>query len=226
MTVSVIREFSVNSGENPEYNRGFCETCKIRGCVLLWPCATFKGRNPEHPGAGHRERVKSLMEQGLIQVYSGEGHGKSAAALGKAMQIAGTGKSVVIINFLKGNQNEEYLKRLEPEIKIFRFEKSEEEFAQLSEERKLEEIHNIKNGLNFAKKVLTTGECSLLILDEVLGLIDNGIITIDDLRHILEAKAEDVGIILTGIYLNDEVCQIADEIFRIEVVNYKIFEGK
>jgi cob(I)alamin adenosyltransferase len=166
------------------------------------------------------------MDNGLIQVYSGEGHGKSAAALGRAIQFAGEGKSVVIINFLKGNQNEEFLKRLEPEIKVFRFEKSEEEFSQLSEVRKQEEIHNIKNGLNFAKKVLTTGECSLLILDEVLGLIDNGIISIEDLGHIIDSKAEDVGIIMTGIQLNDEVCQIADEIFKIEPVNYKRFDGK
>ncbi|MCD8037520.1 MAG: cob(I)yrinic acid a,c-diamide adenosyltransferase [Lachnospiraceae bacterium] len=163
------------------------------------------------------------MGRGLVQVYSGEGHGKSAAALGRAIQTASMGESVVIINFLKGNQTDEFLKRMEPEIKVFRFEKSEEEFAQLSEERKQEEIHNIRNGLNFAKKVLTTGECSLLILDEVLGLIDNGIISIEDLRVILDAKADDVGIILTGIKLNDEVCQFADEIFQIEAVNYKIY---
>lgn len=163
------------------------------------------------------------MEKGLIQVYGGDGHGKSAAAMGRAIQLASAGKSVVIINFLKRNQNEEFLKRLEPEIKIFRFEKSEEEFSQLSDERKQEEIQNIKNGLNFAKKVLATGECSLLILDEVLGLIDNGIITMEDLRHIIDAKSEDVGIIMTGIHLSNEVCQIADEIYQIEAVNYKIF---
>ena len=157
------------------------------------------------------------MEKGLIQVYSGEGHGKSAAALGRAIQVASTGRDVVIINFLKGYQSEAFLKRMEPEIKIFRFEKSEEEFAQLSEKHKQEEIHNIKNGLNFAKKVLTTGECGLLILDEVLGLIDNGIITIEDLRHILEARSEDVDIILTGIQLNEEVCELADEIGRAHV---------
>ena len=163
------------------------------------------------------------MEKGLIQVYSGEGHGKSAAALGRAIQVASAGEDVVLINFLKGYQNEAFLKRMEPEVKIFRFEKSEEEYAHLSDEHKQEEIRNIKNGLNFAKKVLTTGECSLLILDEVLGLIDNGIITIEDLSHILEAKAEDVRIIVTGIHLNDAVCQLADEIFKIEAVNYKIY---
>jgi len=163
------------------------------------------------------------MEKGLVQVYSGEGHGKSAAALGRAIQVASAGRDVVIINFLKGCQNEEILKRLEPEIKIFRFEKNEEEFAQLSEERKQDEIYNIKNGLNFAKKVLTTGECGLLILDEVLGLIDNGIITIEDLSRILEVRSEDVDIILTGIRFSDDVCQLADEIFKIEAVNYKIY---
>ena len=154
------------------------------------------------------------MEEGLVQIYSGEGHGKSAAAIGRALQVACNGENVVIIGFLK---------RLEPEIKIFRFEKSEEEFSQLSAERQQEEIHNIKNGLNFAKKVLTTGECSLLILDEVLGLIDNGIISVEDLQRIVEAKADDVGIIMTGIHLEDKVCELADEISKIEEVNYKIF---
>lgn len=163
------------------------------------------------------------MEEGLVQIYSGDGHGKSAAAIGRALQVACGGGNAVIIRFLKGTQNEEFLKRLEPEIKIFRFEKSEEEFSQLPPQRQQEEIHNIKNGLNFAKKVLTTGECNLLILDEVLGLIDNGIISVEDLRHIIEAKADDVSIIMTGIHLEDKVCELADEISRIEAVNYKIF---
>lgn len=164
------------------------------------------------------------MEKGLVQIYSGEGHGKSAAALGRAIQLASVGKKVVVINFLRGNQSEEFLKRMEPEIKIFRFEKSEEEFALLSDERKQEEIHNIKNGLNFAKKVLSTGECELLILDEVLGLMDNGILSFEDLKTIIEAKSDDVDIILTGRKMNDEICQIAGEIYKIEAVNYKIFE--
>ena len=51
------------------------------------------------------------MEKGLVQVYGGEGHGKSAAALGRAIQVAGTGRDVVIINFLKKCQNEEFLKK-------------------------------------------------------------------------------------------------------------------
>ena len=163
------------------------------------------------------------MERGMIQVYTGQGHGKSAAALGRAVQTACEGKNVAIINFLKRTREDEFFKRLEPEIKIFRFEKSEEEFDLLSEERQQEEISNIKNGLNFAKKVLSTGECDLVILDEVLGLVDNGIITTEDLKKIVETKDEEVNLIMTGISLQDGICEIADEVSQIEALNYRVY---
>ncbi len=166
------------------------------------------------------------MEKGMIYIYSGEGHGKSPAALGRAVQTACSGKDVVIIQFLKGKglEESEFVKRLEPEIKIFRFEKSDEDFINLSEERKAEEIYNIKNGLNFAKKVMNTGECGLLILDEVLGLVDNDIISVEELKNLMACKPEEMDIIMTGITLNDEVCMIADEVNKVEIMRFKIWE--
>lgn len=166
------------------------------------------------------------MNKGVIQIYSGEGHGKSPAALGRAIQKACNGENVVIIQFLKGRglMESEFVKRLEPEIKIFRFEKSDEDFAQLSDDGKEEETRNIKNGLNFAKKVLNTGECSLLILDEVLGLIDKDIITVEELKTLLACKPEEMDIIMTGITLNDEVCMLADEVTKVETMRFKIWE--
>ena len=83
---------------------------------------------------------------------------------------------------------------------------------------KLEEAKNIKNGLNFAKKVLTTGECDLLILDEVLGLIDKGIISVEELTKVLEAKTDSVDVIMTGIQLKEEMKALADEISIIETL--------
>lgn len=163
------------------------------------------------------------MKQGLIHIYSGDGHGKSPAALGKAVLSAAAGENVVIIQFLKGKgvHDSELLSRLEPEIKIFRFEKSDVNFDELSEEKKTEEIINIKNGLNYAKKVLTTGECDLLILDEVLGLIDNQIITVEDLKSMLDVRDGETDIIMTGIALNDEIRELADEVSRIETLKMK-----
>lgn len=159
------------------------------------------------------------MAKGLVYIYAGDGRGKSPAALGRALQAAMEGKNVVIIQFLKGSasRNSDFLRRMEPEIKLFRFEKSDENFEQLPEEKKREEIVNIKNGMNFAKKVLATGECDLLILDEVLGLIEKEIITVEDLKNMLVCR-EDTSVILTGIKLSDEICFLADEISKIEMI--------
>lgn len=164
------------------------------------------------------------MNKGIIQIYSGEGIGKSSAALGRAIKAAGMGQKVVIIKFLKGIEDINLIKRLEPEIKEFRFEKSEKDFSELSDEEKQEETRNIYNGVNFARKVLTTGECDLLVLDELLGLIDNGILSTEDLQNLLEAKNDSQSIILTGIQLNDATCMLADEVYTIEPVKFKVFE--
>lgn len=160
------------------------------------------------------------MKKGMIYIYSGEGHGKSPAAYGRALQMACRGEDVVIIRFLKGRglSDSEYVKRLEPEIKIFRFEKSDENFHSLSDERKAEEIYNIKNGLNFAKKVMNTDECSLLILDEVLELLDIDIITVEELKNLLLCKPEDMDIIMTGVTSKDEAYSLADEVTKVRTV--------
>ena len=146
-------------------------------------------------------------------------------AIGRAEQAAVEGRQVVIIQFLKGKglQDSEFLRRMEPEIKLFRFEKSDENFEELPEERKQEEIRNIKNGLNFAKKVLSTGECDLLILDEVLGLVEKGIVSVEELKAMLDCR-EDTSVILTGITLSDEICLLADEISKIETVKFKVWD--
>lgn len=165
------------------------------------------------------------MASGLIYIYAGDGRGKSPAAIGRAVQAAVEGKRVVIIQFLKGKSLKDYdfLRRMEPEIKLFRFEKLDENYEELSDEKKAEEIINIRNGMNFARKVLATGECDLLILDEVLGLVEKGIISVEDLKSMLECR-EDTSIILTGIQLSDEICVLADEVSKIETVKFKVWE--
>lgn len=165
------------------------------------------------------------MDRGNIYIYTGDGHGKSPAAWGRALQAAAEGKTVVIIQFLKGKSltNSEFLRRLEPEIKLFQFEKSEENFAELSKEKQHEEVSNIRNGLNYAKKVLTVSECDLLILDEVLGLIDNGIISKDELISLVDNR-HDTDVILTGVKLDDDICFLADEVSRIETVKFKVWD--
>lgn len=152
-----------------------------------------------------------------VTVYCGEKKGKTTAAFGCAVQSASQGDSVIIIQFLKGKREEEleFLRRLEPEVKVFSFARSEKNFTDLNNEEQQEEEMNIRNGFNFARKVLVTGECSLLILDGFLGLLDNQMISGEELDTLINAKSDDTKIVFTGGAMNDILRRYADKIYEI-----------
>lgn len=157
------------------------------------------------------------MAKGIVQIYYGQGRGKSTAALGNAIGVAGLGQQVVVIEFLKGKEENvhEYLKRLEPEIKFFRFSRRDDCFESLTEEEKQEETMNLRNGFSYGKKVACTGACDLLVMDEVLGLVDEKVISVEELKEFFENRADDMDIICTGRSLHDDIRKYADEIYNI-----------
>ena len=160
------------------------------------------------------------MEKGFVKIYCGEGKGKSTSSLGRALVCAGEGKEVFMIQFLKGRYTGtlDYLKRLEPEVKVFRFEKMSRFYEELSEDEQREEELNIRNGVNFARKVVSIGECDGLILDEFLGLVDLGIIAVEDVIQIIRHKPEEMELILTGRNLPEALVDEADYISKIGIV--------
>ena len=163
------------------------------------------------------DRKENGMCEEKITVYCGDGKGKTAAALGYAIQSAGQGNSVIIVQFLKGKKEEEVklLRRLEPEIKFFSFARFEKDFTELSEEEQQEESMNIRNGFNFAKKVLVTGECNILILDSFLELLDNQMISEEDLEILMNARSEDTEIVFTGKHVSKALWTYAGKIYEI-----------
>lgn len=157
------------------------------------------------------------MSKGIVRIYYGEGHGKSTAALGTAIREASHGKSATVISFLKekSEDSEELLKKLEPELKFFRFEKSESSFDELTEEEKEKEIMNLKMGYNYSKKVISTSGCDIVVLDEVLGLISQNIISEEEFLELVEAIPEDMVVICTGRKVTDRMRECADELYQI-----------
>ncbi len=158
------------------------------------------------------------MNTGKIEIIYGEGAGRTAMAFGRGLEALARHKKVVVIRFLKGSQNEEkpeVLKRLEPEMNVFCFEKAHSRFDELTEQEKLEESINIRNGVNYARKVLATGECDLLILEEILGLLEQEILMEQELLQILESR-DSADVILTGRMLQENgLTAAADRIERI-----------
>lgn len=152
-----------------------------------------------------------------IQVYYGEGRGKTSAALGYAIHEASKGESVIVIQFLKQKDEDEisFLGRLEPEIRLFRFQKSEKFYRELPAEERLEEQMNMKNGISYARKVLQTGECDILILDEVLGLLDQNIVPEEEILQLMAMKSDDMHMIMTGQVISDGIMEQADDVYEI-----------
>lgn len=159
------------------------------------------------------------MDKGIVQIICGDGAGKTSMAMGRGIGAMTKNKRVIMIQFLKGAlcpESSEWLKRLEPDMKVFRFEKQCGHFATLNEPQKQEERINIQNGINFAKKVLTTGECDMLILDEFLGILDLGLITMEELTGLLSLREESVSLILTGQVCPLQLKEYADIVTLIE----------
>lgn len=159
------------------------------------------------------------MKQRVVQVFYGQGKGKTSAAVGQCIRAASLGQRVIIIQFLKGKDAEEFnfLEKLEPDIKLFRFEKAQGCYKELPPAQQKEEQENIRNGFHFAKKVIDTGECDVLVLDEVLGLIDLGIISVEEILQLVSFKEDYSRLVLTGWELPEAIAKRADIISRIEL---------
>ena len=151
------------------------------------------------------------MRKNTIRIIYGPGNGKSASAVGYGLLGALAGKKVIIVQFLKGVLEERSL-----EILVFRFERSRCYFEDLPEDQKKEETMNLRNGFNFAKKVMATGECDLLILDEVLGLVDQEVISREEFIRFLQSADDETDLIMTGRVCPDEIRQYADQISYVE----------
>lgn len=158
-------------------------------------------------------------KSGKVLVICGSGKGKTDAAVGRGVRALAENKTVTVIQFLKGRASASLmrvLKKLEPEMKTFSFEQYEGKFLDLGDEEKKEELENIRNGINFARKVLATDSCDMLILDEILGLVDLGILDVDELRKMIETKPEEMELVITGKVFPEGLKPLADSVSYIE----------
>lgn len=159
-------------------------------------------------------------EKGLTQIYCGPGKGKTSVAIGQAIRAVGYGKRAIVIQFLKGRATSrlDYLNAMEPEVRLFRFEKKDKFYEDLTDEEKKEENLNIRNGLNFARKVLLTEECDMLILDEILGALEFGVVSEEEIESLIQAKDYETELIMTGNVVTEALKNAADRVVSLEVI--------
>lgn len=156
------------------------------------------------------------MRQGQVSVYYG-GKGKTCEALGRGLRALGDDQRVVMIQFMEyENQNEiEYLKKFEPDFRIFRFEKDRSQMNLDEQTLQKENAAEVRNAFNFAKKIVDTGECDVLMLDGILECIEKGYVQEGELQELLTKRPQYLDIILTGSTLPPSIAERADSIYQI-----------
>ena len=167
-----------------------------------------------------------MKNQGLIHVYTGDGKGKTTASVGLGMRAAGRDFKVVMVQFLKSSDTGE-LKVIEKldNFEVHRFEIPRGFFWTLNDKEKLELQEDIDKAMQFVKDRLESGDCDLLILDEVMGSIKNKLIDVDKLVSMLKNRKPHMEVVLTGRNVPAEIVEIADYVSEINPIKHPFEKG-
>jgi len=159
------------------------------------------------------------MERGYVQVYTGNGKGKTTAALGLALRAVGRGFKVFILQFIKGGgPYGEHLiaEKLAPLLTIIQTGKPGWVNTQdISEDR-----HLAQEALERAKGLLTSGDYDLLVLDEINGAVGFGLIDVEQVLELITLRPERVELVLTGRNAHERVIAAADLVTEMREVKH------
>jgi cob(I)alamin adenosyltransferase len=155
---------------------------------------------------------------GYLQVYTGNGKGKTTAAFGLAMRAAGRGKKVCIIQFMKPDKGYgEQISARKLGIEIHPM--GSDRFVNKKNPRK-EDVEMAQRALDLAREKMKEGY-DLLILDELNVAIDFNLVSLKDALELLENIPEETEVVVTGRYARKEIIERADLVTEMcEVKHY------
>jgi cob(I)alamin adenosyltransferase len=165
------------------------------------------------------------LREGAVQVYTGNGKGKTTAALGQALRACGHGLKVLVIQFMKGSTDygEVMIARTVPGLEIIQsgLPTFVRKFAPSQEDLDL-----AARGMELAVKAVDSAACDMLILDEINVAVDYGLVKVEDVLSLLARRPPQMEIILTGRYAPVEFLEIADLVTEMKEVKHHYAAGK
>lgn len=165
--------------------------------------------------------------KGLLIVYTGDGKGKTTAALGMCVRAVGYDWKVCVIQFVKGSWKYGELKgikRLEPNVELHVIGTG---FVGIVDDDKPFEEHEeaARKGVELAIEKISSGEYPLVILDELNVALDLGLVTDEDVKKILDARSEKQHLVLTGRSAADWVKDAADLVTEMTEIKHPYQKG-
>jgi cob(I)alamin adenosyltransferase len=164
------------------------------------------------------------LEKGLIQVYTGNGKGKTSAAFGLALRAAGRGLKVYVIQFIKGgfDYGELYVVDRIPNLTLKAFGRGK--FI-TTEPPEKEDVRLAEQALRLAKEIVKGGGYDIVILDEINVALKLKLINLDEVLELMKNKPTRVELILTGRYAPDQITDAADLVTDMRETKHPFKKG-
>lgn len=160
----------------------------------------------------------------MIQVYTGDGKGKTTAALGQALRAMGHGMKVFMVQFMKGRTYGELLtcESCLPELTIVM--SGRDEFVKKGEPEEVD-LRMAREGFELARKVVSEGTHQMLILDEINIAVDYGLLPLQEVLDFLRSCPREMEIVCTGRYAAQEIIDLADLVSEVREVKHHYSKG-
>jgi len=166
--------------------------------------------------------MAAKLPQGLVIINTGDGKGKTTAALGMAMRAIGHGMRVAFIQFIKAWSvgEHEAAARLAPQLEVFRMGK-----GFVVGEATPEHLAAAREAMEFVRQCLTGGRYEMVVADEVLTAVGLGLITQEEVEALLADRPQGVHLVLTGRGAWDSLVEKADMVTDMRLLKHPYEKG-
>ncbi|HRY31666.1 MAG TPA: cob(I)yrinic acid a,c-diamide adenosyltransferase [Bacteroidales bacterium] len=163
------------------------------------------------------------MKMAYLQVYTGNGKGKTTAALGLALRAAGAGKKVFIAQFVKGMHYGELdaLRRFEPQITLRQYGRD----CFIRHEPEAADIRLARQGLEDVSARILSGQWDLVILDEACIALHYNLFSLDEMMDAVDRRPDHTEIVITGRYAPRALIEKADLVTEMTEIKHYYHQG-
>lgn len=170
------------------------------------------------------EETLARFQRGLVIVYTGDGKGKTTAAMGQALRALGHGFKVLAVQFMKGKKYGEVLcaEKLLPNLKIIPC--GLDSFVMKDNPAPVD-IELARQGLKLAKEALASKEYQMIILDEINVALDFKLIPLEEVLDLIRNKPDEIDLVLTGRYAPQQIIDLADTVSEVKEIKHHYSKG-